>query len=158
MPIWVDADACPTVIKEILYRASQRTGISLTLVANQGLRVPPQTQIRAVQVAGGFDVADRYIVEHLSSGDLVITADIPLASDAIAKGATALNPRGRLYTPDNIRQQLSMRNFMEEMRGAGQVTGGPPAFNQTDRQNFANALDTWIQKQKRTPATGATNE
>lgn len=158
MSIWVDADACPAVIKEILFRASQRTGIILTLVANQGLRVPPQAQIRAVQVAGGFDVADHYIVEHLCAGDLVITADIPLASDAIAKGATALNPRGRLYTQDNIRQQLSMRNFMEEMRGAGQVTGGPAAFNQTDRQNFANALDTWIQKQKRTEQAGGVSE
>lgn len=144
MQIWVDADACPGVIKEILFRAAERTGLAMTLVANQPVKTPPSQRIRSVQVAGGFDVADKYIVDKLEAGDLVITADIPLASGVIEKGGFALNPRGELYTVDNIRQRLTMRNFMEELRGAGVATGGPPPLSQRDRQVFANALDRFL--------------
>ncbi|MEN8213504.1 MAG: YaiI/YqxD family protein [Pseudomonadota bacterium] len=139
--IWVDADACPNVIKEILYRAAQRLEIPLILVANQALDIPRSHTIRSVQVAAGFDVADDYIVRHAGEGDLVITADIPLAAEVIAKGCQALNPRGDLYTEDNIRQQLSMRDFMETLRSSGVDTGGPAAFNQADRRAFASRLD-----------------
>lgn len=148
MHIWVDADACPTVIKEILFRAAQRLKIPLTLVANQPLRVPPASNIKSVQVPSGFDVADNYIVQELNPGDLVITADIPLAAEVIENKGHALNPRGSLYTTENIRQRLAMRNFMEEMRSTGQVTGGPPPLNQSDRQAFANALDRFLAKAK----------
>jgi uncharacterized protein YaiI (UPF0178 family) len=141
MHIWVDADACPGVIKEILYRAVERVGVPLTLVANQPLSTPPSRLVKSVQVARGFDQADNYIVERLDSGDLVITADIPLAADAIAKGAHVINPRGEQYTTENIRQRLAMRDFMEQMRSSGEVTGGPPPLGQQDRQIFANALD-----------------
>ena len=144
MHIWVDADACPVAVKDILYRASQRAGIALTLVANQSLQVPRSPLIRAVQVAAGFDVADNHIVQQCHSEDLVITADIPLAAEVIDKGAIALNPRGTLYDRNNIRQRLAMRDFMEEMRGTGQLSGGPPPFSKTDRQAFANALDRVI--------------
>lgn len=146
MQIWVDADACPTVIKEILFRAAQRLKIPLTLVANQPLRVPAVANIKSIQVPAGFDVADNYIVQQLEPGDLVITADIPLAAEVIEKKGHALNPRGSLYTTENIRQRLAMRNFMEEMRSTGQVTGGPPPLNQSDRQAFANALDRFLAK------------
>jgi uncharacterized protein YaiI (UPF0178 family) len=139
MHIWVDADACPVVIKEILYRVAERTKLPLTLVANQWLKTPPYPSIRAIQVPKGFDVADNYIVDQAVAGDLVITADIPLAAGAIDKGALALNPRGELYTRENIKQTLDMRNF-------GVETGGPPAFNQADRQNFANQLDRLLAK------------
>jgi len=139
--IWVDADACPRVIKEILYRAAERVQVPLILVANQPLRTPPSRLIRTVQVGAGFDVADDYIVQQLIAWDLVITADIPLAAEAIEKGAVAINPRGELYTPENIRQRLTMRDFMEQMRASGVDTGGPPAFSQADRQAFANQLD-----------------
>lgn len=149
MQIWVDADACPGVIKEILYRAATRHGLSLTLVANQWLRVPPSPHIRAVQVAQGFDVADSHIVEQVVAGDLVITADIPLAALVIDKQAFALNPRGEFYSTENIRQLLDMRNFMDTLRGSGVDTGGPPAFNQADRQNFANQLDRFIARRAR---------
>ena len=146
MHIWVDADACPVVIKEILFRVAERTKLPLTLVANQWLKTPPYPSIRAIQVPKGFDVADNYIVDQAVAGDLVITADIPLAAGAIEKGALALNPRGELYTKENIKQTLDMRNFMETLRNSGVETGGPPAFNQADRQNFANQLDRFLAK------------
>ena len=144
--IWVDADACPKVIKEILYRAADRVGIQVTLVANQPLNVPKSKHINTIQVPPGFDVADNYIVQQSNAGDLVITADIPLASEAIEKGCLALNPRGDLYTKDNIRQRLSMRDFMDTLRSSGVDTGGPPAFNHSDRQAFANQLDKLLAK------------
>jgi uncharacterized protein YaiI (UPF0178 family) len=141
MQIWVDADACPVVIKEILYRVAERLQLNLTLVANQLMRVPASRFIRAVQVPSGFDVADAEIVSLLAPGDLVITGDIPLAADVIAKGGYALNPRGEFYTVDNIEQMLTMRKFMDELRSGGVDTGGPAPFGQADRQNFANQLD-----------------
>lgn len=146
MQIWVDADACPNPIKEILYRAALRVERSLTLVANQSLSTPPSPWIKSIQVPKGFDVADNYIVDQLGEGDVVITGDIPLAADAIKKGAYVLNPRGEEYTKNNIGQRLQMRNFMEEMRNSGAVTGGPPPMNQRDRQQFANALDRLLAK------------
>ena len=139
--IWVDADACPKVIKEILFRAAERVGMPMILVANQPLDVPRSRYIRSVQVAAGFDVADNHIVQQAQAGDLVITADIPLAAEVVAKGCLALNPRGDLYTEENIRQRLSMRDFMETLRSSGVDTGGPPAFSQADRRDFANQLD-----------------
>jgi uncharacterized protein YaiI (UPF0178 family) len=144
MKIWVDADACPGVIKEILFRAAERTKIATTLVANQLLRVPPSPYIRALQVPQGFDVADQRIAQEVEPGDLVITADIPLASLVIERGGFALNPRGEFYTPDNIRERLTMRNFMEELRGSGMEIGGPSTFSQSDRQAFAAALDRFL--------------
>ena len=149
MQIWVDADACPGAIKEILFRAAERRSVQVTLVANQALRTPASPYIRSVQVPSGFDVADKRIVEMLVAGDLVITADIPLAAAAIEKGGHALNPRGELYTKDNIRERLSMRNFMDELRGSGVATGGPSALNQRDRQAFANSLDSFLAKHAR---------
>ncbi len=144
--IWVDADACPNPIKEILFRAAKRVEILTTFVANQEVQISASPHIKAVQVRSGLDVADQYIVEHLSPGDLVITADIPLAAEAIAKGAVALNPRGEFYSEGNIRERLSLRNFMDELRSGGVDTGGPPAFSQRDRQNFANQLDRFLQR------------
>ncbi|MBS4020717.1 MAG: YaiI/YqxD family protein [Dechloromonas sp.] len=146
MQIWVDADACPGVIKEIIYRAAERKQIKTTLVANQMLRTPPSKFIRAIQVASGFDVADAHIVDQLSAGDLVITADIPLAAQVIERGAHAINPRGELYTTATIRERLNMRDFMEGLRAAGIETGGPAAFSQADRQAFANQLDRFLAK------------
>ncbi len=146
MNIWVDADACPAVIKDILYRAAQRSQLPLTLVANQMLRTPPSPLIRAVQVPRGFDVADDYIVERSTTGDLVITADIPLASEVLNKGALVLNPRGERYTVDNISERLSMRDMLDELRSSGVDTGGPSAFSQADRRAFAGALDRILQK------------
>ena len=146
MHIWVDADACPGVIKEIIFRAAERRQIQTTLVANQMLRTPPSKYIRAIQVAHGFDVADAHIVEQAVTGDLVVTADIPLAAKVIERGATTLNPRGELYTPATIKERLTMRNFMEELRSAGIETGGPAAFSQADRQAFANQLDRLLAK------------
>jgi uncharacterized protein len=146
MQLWVNADACPVVIKEIIFRAAERLQISTTLVANQMLRTPPSRFIRAIQVPSGFDVADAHIVEQLAAGDLVITADIPLASLVIERGAHALNPRGELYTTANIQEILTMRNFMDELRGAGVETGGPAAFSLADRQSFANQLDRFLAK------------
>ncbi|MDX3895466.1 YaiI/YqxD family protein [Pusillimonas sp.] len=154
MNIWVDADACPAVIKDILYRAAQRSQQPLTLVANQILRTPPSPLIRAVQVPRGFDVADDYIVERTSTGDLVITADIPLASEVLRKGALVLSPRGERYTADCISERLSMRDMMEELRSAGVDTGGPAAFSQADRRAFANALDQLLQKALRKATAG----
>lgn len=144
--IWVDADACPVVIKEILFRAAERTRIETILVANKLLRVPPSPFIRAFQVPGGFDVADNRIVEELQSGDLVITADIPLAAQVIAKGGHALNPRGEFYSTANIQERLAMRNFMEELRGSGVDISGPAAFSQNDRQALAAELDRFLQR------------
>jgi uncharacterized protein YaiI (UPF0178 family) len=141
MNIWVDADACPGVIKEILFRVADRLEITVTLVANKLLRVPPSRFIKAVQVPAGFDVADNEIVRLTEAGDLVITADIPLAADVLKKGGFALNPRGEFYTVDNIEQMLSMRTFMDELRSSGVDTGGPAPFSQADRQQFANQLD-----------------
>ena len=142
--VWVDADACPGVIKEILFRAAERAGVQVTLVANQWLRTPPSRYIRALQVQGGFDVADSEIVELVRPGDLVVTQDIPLAARVLEKGGIAVNPRGDRYTPDNMAERLSIRDFMEELRGAGVQTGGPPAFHARDRQAFANQLDRWL--------------
>jgi uncharacterized protein YaiI (UPF0178 family) len=144
MQIWVDADACPGVIKEILFRAAQRTRIMTTLVANQMLRVPPSPYIRARQVPSGFDVADQRIVQDVQPGDLVITADIPLAALVIERQAHALNPRGEFYTPENISERLTMRNFMEELRGSGVDISGPAAFSHSDRQAFAAQLDRFL--------------
>jgi uncharacterized protein YaiI (UPF0178 family) len=141
MHIWVDADACPRVVKDILFRAARRTGVGLTLVANQSLQVPPAQNIRTVRVAAGFDVADNYIVQHLTAGDLVITADIPLAAEVIERQGLALSPRGELYTRENIRQRLNMRDFMDTLRASGIDTGGPSGFGQAERQAFANQLD-----------------
>ena len=146
MIIWVDADACPAVIKEILFRAAERMKITLTLVANQALHVPRSPFIKTIQVPGGFDVADKRIAEQVQPADLVITADIPLAADVIARGGYALNPRGELYTPENIKERLSMRNFMGELRNSGVTTGGPAPLSQGDRQAFANALDRFLTK------------
>jgi uncharacterized protein YaiI (UPF0178 family) len=148
MQIWVDADACPAVIKDILYRVAERTRIQVTLVANQLLRVPGSKFIRSVQVPNGADVADLEIVERLAAGDLVVTGDIPLAALVLEKGGFALNPRGDFYTKDTIAQQLSMRAFMEELRSGGVDTGGPPAFSQADRQQFANALDRHLARHR----------
>lgn len=149
--IWVDADACPGPVKEILFRAAERAQVMVTLVANQMLRMPATRWVRAIQVAGGFDVADNEIVQRLAAGDLVVTQDIPLAAQAIDKGALALHPRGELYTRETIAQRLSMRNFMDELRGAGVDTGGPAAFHARDRQAFANQLDRWLQQRPRNP-------
>lgn len=144
--IWVDADACPKVIKETLFRAAIRVQFPLILVANQSLQHPRSPHIRAVQVAAGFDVADNYIVQQMALGDLVITADIPLAAEVIEKGGRALNPRGELYSDKNIQQRLTMRNFMAEMRDAGIATGGPPPISQKERRDFANQLDQLLSK------------
>jgi uncharacterized protein YaiI (UPF0178 family) len=141
MRIWVDADACPKPIKEILFRAAERARIVVTLVANRNLWVPRSDWVRTVQVAGGFDVADRRIVELAERGDLVITADIPLAADVVAKGGLALDPRGELYTEENVQERLAVRNLMDELRGIGVETGGPSALGTSDRQAFANQLD-----------------
>lgn len=146
MQIWVDADACPNVIKEILFRAADRAHVSLTLVANQPLRVPRSPYIKAIQVPAGFDVADGKIAQHVEGGDLVVTADIPLAADVIARGGHVLDPRGELYTEENIRERLSVRDFLDELRRTGVDTGGPPALNQSDRKAFADALDRLLTK------------
>ena len=153
MKIWVDADACPGVIKEIVFRAADRARILTTLVANQSMRVPASAYLRFTQVAAGFDVADKHIVERLEANDLVITADIPLAAAAIDKGGHALNPRGELYTKDTIRERLSMRNFMDELRSSGIATGGPATLGPRDREAFANSLDRLLRKHAQpTPA------
>ena len=144
MHIWVDADACPVVIKDILFRSAERTGLALTLVANQPLRVPKLANITTLQVPAGFDVADNEIVKRIQVNDLVITADIPLAAEVLDKGAQALNPRGELYSPDTIKAKLSMRDFMDTLRSSGIDTGGPAPFNQQDRKEFAKRLDTLI--------------
>jgi uncharacterized protein YaiI (UPF0178 family) len=150
MKIWVDADACPVVIKEILFRAADRAGVPLTLVANQALSIPNSDFISTLQVPRGFDVADDEIVRRCSSGDLIITSDIPLAAEVIEKGAHALSPRGEMHTTENIRARLNMRDFLDTMRASGVDTGGPPAFSQRDRQDFANNLDRFLTKHART--------
>ncbi|MCY7355118.1 MAG: YaiI/YqxD family protein [Lysobacter sp.] len=147
--IWVDADACPGVIKEILFRAADRTKVAVTLVANQWLRTPPSPFIRSLQVPGGFDAADSEIVGRVQPGDLVVTQDIPLAALVLDKGGIALNPRGERYTPDNMAERLSMRNFMDELRGSGVQTSGPAVFHARDRQAFANQLDMWLAQRPR---------
>lgn len=146
MKIWVDADACPVVIKDILFRAAERTEVPLTLVANQSMNTPNSRFIDSLQVSSGFDVADDEIVKRLSRGDLVITADIPLAAEVIEKGGHALNPRGEMYTADNIRARLNMRDFMDTLRASGVHTGGPATLSQSDRQSFANQLDRFLSK------------
>jgi len=148
MSIWVDADACPRPVKEILFKAAERTGIELTLVANHVMAVPRLPNVRLLQVQGGFDVADEEITKRVGPGDLVITADIPLAADVIARGAQALNPRGEMYSADTIRALLTMRDFMDTMRASGVVTGGPPPLTQADRQAFASQLDRWLARRR----------
>ena len=146
MQIWVDADACPSEIKELLFRAANRTKLKVTLVANQSMRTPRSEYIDSLVVPAGANVADRRIVELLSPGDLVITADIPLAAEVVAGGGTALNPRGELYTDDNVGERLAVRDLLDELRGGGQITGGPANFSTKDRQAFANQLDRWLTK------------
>ncbi len=148
MQIWVDADACPKAIKDILFRVAERTQITTTLVANQFLQTPPSRYIKLMQVASGYDVADNEIVKSLSAGDLVITGDIPLAFEVICKGGHALNPRGERYTQDTIKERLSMRDFMDTLRGSGIDTGGPAALNSKDIQAFANQLDKFLVQRK----------
>ncbi len=147
--IWVDADACPVVIRDILFRAAERAGLELVLVANQWIRTPPSRWIRSIQVPQGPDVADSAIVQRVAAGDLVVTQDIPLAAEVLQRGAVALHPRGEVFTPNTIAQRLSVRNFMEELRGAGVQTGGPPPLHARDRQAFAAALDSWLARLRR---------
>jgi len=149
MQIWVDADACPVVIKEMLFRAAERTGTAVTLVANQFLQVPASPHIKTLQVESGFDVADNEIVRRAQPGDLVITSDIPLAAEVVEKGAHALNPRGELYTRENIKHRLNMRDFMDSLRGSGINTGGAAPMSQGERQAFANNLDKLLAGQSR---------
>ncbi|HCI02305.1 MAG: hypothetical protein CMH96_03995 [Oceanospirillaceae bacterium] len=150
MTVWVDADACPVVVREILCRAAERTQIPTVFVANQFISTPPSKVVRMLQVSSGFDEADNEIVKRVQAGDLVITSDIPLAAEIIAKGATALNNRGETYTKANIKAKLNMRDFMETMRSSGVQTGGPAAYSHADRMAFANKLDQWQAKQKQT--------
>ncbi|WP_159566711.1 YaiI/YqxD family protein [Budvicia diplopodorum] len=149
MQIWVDADACPNVIKEVLFRAAERVNVMVTLVANQYIKAPPSPYIRSLQVPAGFDVADNEIVRRVEPGDLVITADIPLAAEVLEKGGDAINPRGERYSPATIRERLTMRDFMDTMRSSGVQTGGPSTMTQRDRQQFANELDKWLLKFKK---------
>jgi uncharacterized protein YaiI (UPF0178 family) len=149
MHIWVDADACPVSVKEILYRAAERAQVTVTLVANKLLGVPRSPWIRSVQVPRGFDVADNEIARRIAPGDLVITADVPLAADAIARGGHALNPRGELYTAENIRGHLDTRDFMEKLRETGVQTGGPAPLDHADRKRFADALDRFLARRGR---------
>ncbi len=148
MKIWVDADACPVAIKEILYRAANRTQVPLVLVANRMLRVPPSPWIKALQVPAGFDVADKRIAEEAQPGDLVITADVPLAADVIAKGAVVIDPRGELLTTGNIQERLGLRNFLDTLRSSGVETGGPSGLSDADRKAFANQLDRLLAKRQ----------
>lgn len=154
MKIWVDADACPVVIKDILFRAAERTKIVLTLVANQPIKIPPSRYIDFLQVASGFDAADNEIVKRLNAGDIVISSDIPLAAEAVEKGALVLSPRGERYTTDNIRARLNMRDFMDTLRSSGVNTVGPPPLSQTDRKNFADQLDALLNKLSRQKGNG----
>jgi uncharacterized protein len=149
MQIWVDADACPGQIKELLYRAAQRTKTKVTLVANQALHKPRSEFIDSILVPTGMNVADRRIVELVQPGDLVITADIPLAAEVVAKGGQALDPRGELYTEANVGERLAVRNLFDELRGGGQIAGGPSSFSAKDRQTFANQLDRWLTSTKK---------
>jgi uncharacterized protein len=148
MRIWVDADACPQVIKDILFRAAERTKVVTTLVSNMALaRTPTSEFIRTIRVAKGFDGADARIVQDVQAGDLVVTADLPLAAEVVARGAYALDPRGELYTEDNVRERLAMRNLMQELRSGGELLGGPAPFRINDRQKFANELDRFLARQ-----------
>ena len=147
LTIWVDADACPVAIKDILFKAAQRTGVPLTLVANHAMTIPRTKWITLIQVPKGFDVADNEIVKRVKPGDLVITSDIPLAAEIVEAGAHGLNPRGERYTTENIRQRLNMCDFMDTMRSAGVDTGGQPSFSQTEKREFANQLDRFLNKQ-----------
>ncbi len=149
MKIWVDADACPGEIKELLYRAAKRTSTQVTLVANQPLHTPRSEFTDSLLAPAGANAADRRILELLEAGDLVITADIPLAAEVVAQGGEALDPRGQLYTNTNVGERLAMRNLLDELRADGQVTGGPANFNAKDRQEFANQLDRWLTKAKK---------
>ena len=149
MKIWVDADACPVAIREILFRASARIGIEVTLIANQQVSIPKSRHIKMLLVPPGFDVADEEIVKRMAPGDLVVTSDIPLAADAIEKGGFVLSPRGERFTKENIGARLNMRDFLETMRASGAVTGGPPALSQSDRKAFADELDKLLSKQAR---------
>ncbi len=146
MQVWVDGDACPVEIKELLFRTAKRRQVKVTLVANQQIRTPKSDFIDTIVVPSGMNVADRRIVELVDPGDLVVTADIPLAADVVAKGGTALNPRGELYTDINVGERLAVRNMLDELRGGGQITGGPPNFSAKDKQAFANQLDRWLTK------------
>lgn len=148
MKLWVDADACPGAVREILYRAAERTQVMLTLVANQAVRTPPSPWIRSLQVSAGFDVADNEIVRRVEAGDLVITSDVPLAAEVVEKGALALSPRGELFTRENVRGRLNMRDFLDTMRASGVQSGGPPAFSQADRQAFAAHLDRLLARRQ----------
>ena len=148
MIVWVDADACPAPIKEILFRAAERVQVETVLVANHPLRVPKSRFVKAVQVEAGFDVADARILSRLTAGDLVVTADVPLAAQVVGAKAFALNPRGTFYTPDNVQDHLARRNFMESQRFAGELTRGPPTLNRTDIQAFANELDKFLSRQR----------
>jgi len=149
MVIWIDADACPVAVRDMVLRASMRTQTTLVFVANSPLPVKRTALVKTIQVSQGFDVADNYISQHVELTDLVITQDIPLAAELVEKGVIALNPRGELYTADNVRQRLAMRNLAEELRSVGQISGGPNKFSDKDKQNFANSLDKWLQKAKR---------
>ncbi len=151
MRIWVDADACPNVIKDILNRAAERTQVPMTLVAGQPTRTPRSRWVTAVTVSSGFDAADDAIIERMAAGDLVVTADIPLAARAVEKGGTALNPRGEFYTVENIRERLAMRDLMATLRDAGSLSGGPPPLGHVERQAFANALDRFLAKHSQSP-------
>ncbi|MCB1791607.1 MAG: YaiI/YqxD family protein [Gammaproteobacteria bacterium] len=149
MAIWVDADACPRGVRDVLFRAAERCGVELTLVANQRIEVPRSHHIRMLQVAKGFDVADNEIARRVQAGDLVITADIPLAADVIPRGVDVISPRGERYTENNIGERLIMRDFMDTLRGSGMASGGPPPLSAADRQAFANALDRYLARQAR---------
>ena len=146
MKIWIDADACPVPVKEIIYRASEKRGLAVCLVANQTQRVPRSGLITQVQVPKTPDAADHYIIQEAHSDDMVVTADVPLAAELVAKKVHVINPRGEAYTEANVRERLNMRDAMDELRGAGMISGGPPTYNEKDKQSFANALDRWLQK------------
>jgi len=148
LKIWIDADACPVVIKEILFKAADRTQTEITLVANHAMHLPPSRYLSFIQVGAGFDVADNEIVKRINTGDLVITSDIPLADEVITKGGLALSPRGELFSKDNIKSKLSMRDFMDVIRSSGVQTGGPPPLSQADRKTFASHLDRWLSQAK----------
>ncbi len=154
MRIWVDADACPKAVKEILFRAAERVEVRLNVVANKPLHVPRSPYVRMIRVGSGFDVADRHIVESMQAGDLVVTGDIPLAAAVVEKGGRVLGPRGEEFNEENIRERLAMRNLMDELRGSGLETGGPAALNKGDRQAFANALDRLLTRYRKAGADG----
>jgi uncharacterized protein len=146
MTVWVDADACPNLVKQILFRAAERTGVELTLVANQSLTIPKRANIRMLQVAQGFDIADNEIVRLIEANDLLVTSDIPLAAEAIAKGAQVITPRGETLAKENIRGRLNMRDFLDTMRSSGVHSGGPAAISESDKRAFANGLDSYLAK------------